>query len=312
MMRDNQINQLLIILFGLMLVVGTLGVGIFYFGSVFADSIEDTETTVVKVEDITDLPDEFDTTGGEDGGEDDEGDIPDPEVGEEDEDDITVIETPSGDDGEPKTFDHSFKGVIKVTAQLLDEAGNPLNIALDFTKDPVSNEMDIDKIKIKYEWDFELGEDLDPSSFKINVKGRIKKIYWRDLVDTYRTGTINGQTIFDATGFDPKGHDTQTFDIEDSKLRFNDIESAGVEKALLYTTSKSFIIEWEAIISTKGGTLKRITGETGISLNLYYVDRDTNYGTPPDTDPNVRDWLNLPSDYNPYDPSPLMSVVAIR
>jgi len=322
-MSQSRSMAVFAILFGFMLLVGALGVGVLYFKRSLEETLADASTTTVVVEDIEDLPDETyvpstDDPSGESSYNPDDEDLKTPSDDPPDDSSQDLTDTESDEqtiiikdaDTTPKQYDHSFTGTVTVNAELLSKTGTPLSIlSLDFTKDLQDRQMDIDKLRIRYTWDFKLGEDLDKNSFQIRVKGIIKKIYWRDLIDTYRQGTIVGQTIWDATGFDSKGWDTQTFDIESPKLRFIEIESAGVDKAVVYTTSKSFVVVWEATVKTTGGIAKKVIGQTGISLNMYYDKRSpTAFEEPSTTDPDVNNYLHTQY-YDPYDNSPLLSII---
>jgi len=285
-------------LLGIVFIVVGLGGGIYILSRGFEKAMgEDTQTTIVNISDITDLPDEFNTTDPD----------PPPDPPDDGDDDVTIIEDPTDPDDDqdpmtPPTYDHSFTGKITVKAELIGVSGNPLAFVKELYGEP------IDKLKIRYEWDFKLGEDLDPQTFTLNTIGTIKKIYYQDLVDTYNKGEYFGGKIFTTYAFDAKGWDTQTFDIESEKLGFIQIKNIGSGTILLTTTSSSFPIEWEALVSTKGGTVKKIQGQSGIALSIIYDYDQSDYYTPDPHDPS--------SPYYPYDPyydphsqEPLMSIV---
>jgi hypothetical protein len=258
---------------------------------------EDTQTTIIDISDVTDLPDEYNTTEPD----------PEPDPPDDGNDDTTIVEDPTDPDDDqdpvtPPTYDHRFSGTITVKAELIGVSGNPLAFVKELYGEP------IDKLKIRYEWNFELGEDLDPSTFTLMTVGTIKKIYYQDLIDTYNKGSFFGGKIFTTYAFDAEGWDTQTFDIDSSKLGFIQARGIGSGRLLLTTSTSSFPIEWEAIVSTKGGTVKKIQGQNGIAIRIIWDYSQSDYYRPDPTDPSSPYYPYDPY-YDPYHQEPLMSIV---
>ncbi|MFW6109381.1 MAG: hypothetical protein ACOC6N_02925 [archaeon] len=305
--RDNTF----VLVLGVFLVIAGLGFGLMHFVSSVEGSLaEDTQKYYYNYSDISDLDDETDT--GVTTEPLDTSDIPDPDPDDGDDDD-TFIEDPTDEpDVSTAVQDYSLKGSVSVKAEMIGASGSVLSIVQQSFVKSQGGEA-IDKLRIRYEWDFQLGEDLNPESFKINVKGVIRDIYYRDLLDTHIRGSITGNKIFDATGFDTRGWDTQTFDIDDPDLRFIEVKDYGSGNMLVYTTTDSFVLEWTVTVETDGGTTKKIHGESGIALNMYW-DRETSDTYVPSTEQSqLRDWLHLesPYDYDPESDQPLMSIVRV-
>ncbi len=298
--RNDPVPMLMVV--GLLIIIGSL-TGILYFVSkgLSEAMAEDDETVIIKFDDVTKLPDNYNTTEtSDDTGDDDT--LPDETK------DTTTVPDPTEDDSTaPPVYDHSFSGALNVNAQLIGVSGNPLSIVMSFVKQVGGEE--IKELRIRYEWDFKLGKDLAPSTFKINVKGKLNKFYYQDLIDTYNKGEYVGTTIFDATGFDVKGYDTQTFKITDPRLRFIEVEDIGSGRILITTSTNSFILQWEATVSTTGGVVKKITGQTGIALRMYWDDYAQTMPDPsdPSYDPNMAQWY--PYTYGIDPQTPLLSIV---
>jgi len=290
-----------ITVFGLILLVIGLGGGLYVVSKGIERAlVEDTQTTVIDISDITDLPDEYNTTE-----ETDDGGVEDDPLDDGD-DDTTIIEDPTDedDDNDPETppvYDHSFSGDITVKAEIIGVSGNPLAFVKEMGGES------IDKLKIRYDWDFKLGKDLDPSTFTIKVTGKIKKFYYQDMIDTWNKGSLAGGTIFTAYGFDLEGWDTQTFDIESTKLGFIQVEHIGSETILITTSTNTFVLEWEALVSTDGGVAKKIIGQTGIALRIIYISSQADWFTPDPDDANMQQWYGDVWGKDPQ--TPLMSIV---
>jgi len=319
--RNDDPNAYLTMMVGVILVIGAIGAGVFLINRSIENAVaEDTQITYISYDDITDLEDETDTNPEvpDDPPEDDV-----PPLDDEDED-TTVVYDPTEADDEvvdvdddpetaPRTYDHSLAGSIAVKAELIGVSGTPLSFVKQFGGE------EIEKLKITYVFDFDLGEDLAPETFQLNVKGISKRVYYRDLMDTWISGSVSGSKFFDATIYGSEGmydimsSDVQTLDIEDGRLGFWEVKDYGSGNMIVYTTTDSLVLEWEAIVETTGGIAKKVTGSTGVAVSMYW-DRDAPTYTVPDAEGDeVVDWYNLvaPYEFDPYSQAPLMSIVQV-
>lgn len=276
---------------------------------------EDEETQEFDYDDITEVPDDTDVTEDpttEDLEEEDKLEETDDEVEPDPDEDEHIPDedktTP------PPPPDHSFSGSVTAKVELIDMEGNPLSIVQQsFVRTYGGKE--IDKLKLRYDWDIELGEDLDPLSFEIHLIAKLK-YKWQDALNPVIDGEFDVGRISEAYSKDPVAWNTNTWDIEDQHLGLYLIEGKG-EAIFIWTTKDSFTVEWTATVKTKGGIQKIIKGSFGISMYLYWTydydmtDPDLSAG---DYSMPLPDLPYIPPDYwtDGYDPNiDYLSIVPI-
>lgn len=306
MQRQNDMSGLVIFL-GVLIVLAGMGGGFYLLTKASTSLAGDTQTVVIDIPDISEpepIVDDPDPV--------DDSDEPPPEPKEEDDDDTTYVVEPEPEPEptpiQPPQKDRSLSGEMTVDVDLIGVSGNPLSVLpLSFTK--TSGGEEVEEIKINYQWDFQLGKDLDKDTFRIYITGDIEKIYWNGLIDTYRSGTLQGGEVWRATGFDAVGWSTKTLPIDDPKLRFINVEYE-TDNAIVYTTQNSFKVKWEMEVKDTDGITYTRSGYVGVALALYYDD--DSYGFPIYEDPDgFYDYYYGGYYYDPYSQSPLMSIVNV-
>ena len=159
--------------------------------------------------------------------------------------------------------DYAFSGVVNAKVELIDSSGKPLSIIpQSFVKTRGGEE--IDSMKLRIDWDFVLGEDLDADSVEVHIVGTLKTHY-QNAVDIYFVGELNAGEILNLYSGDAKAWSTYTWKMDDPDLMWNQAHYYG-DVIYLSTTDDSFVLTWEATVSTKGGVEKVIKGEFGILL----------------------------------------------
>jgi hypothetical protein len=198
--------------------------------------------------------------------------------------------------------DYEFSGSVIAETQFLDSQGTPLAMIRQSFVARRGGTV-IDSLKIEIEWNFKLGKDLDKESFEIYAQSKVNT-FWEDVESTTNRGTLIGYAdLFEFISNDPVSSTTYLFDMNDPRLGFIQIRDERGDLFHLYTTEDSFVINWEATITTGGGIEKIVKGSFSINLNfMYEVPKADPYYTPP------QDYID---DY-PFDPNLLESIVEVE
>lgn len=293
------------------------GLGAFFYVSLIGGLPSQEKKDEVKVEilyyDVEQLPDEVNTT--------------DPQTDEDAEGQTTTTSDSEGQtetdqqeeeekqDTTPDPVDDRFEGEIIIKVEYVGASGNLLSILpLEFVKS-VGGEP-LKKLRVIYSWDFKYGSAIDPDSISFHVLGYVRRVNYQDQVDTWRSGSFTGGKVFEQTIFNIKGSNKVELDMNDHNLGFYQVGNLGSPHVMMWTGEKDFLINWEATVSTKGGTPHRIFGVIGVRTNFMWdatvADPDTTGGyLPPDySDPYFYDPSSL-HPYGGYQDTPLISIVPI-
>jgi len=217
------------------------------------------------------------------------------------------------DDPTPDPIDDTFKGTLTIKVEYVGASGGLLSILpLEFVKSLGGEPLE--KLRITYAWDFDYGKDIDPESVSLHVSAVVKRVNYQGMIETWRTGTFTGGKVFDQYVYNVRGSNTENIDIEDPDLGFHNAKYLGDPYVMLWTTEKDFVVDWEAIVSTYGGTPHKIFGTVGVKTSLMWdatvTDPDGGY-TPPDySDPYFYD-PSTSFPYGGYQDTPLISIVPI-